>query len=138
MIAWWPGHVPANTINRSPAHIMDLLPTFLDLADTPYPTKYKGHEILPVEGESMTPLLAGKSRKMHDLYWYWSRNRAVRQGDMKLVWDNSVRVWELYNIAEDRCEANDLAGNQPELVKRMRSEERRVGEGCRSRWSAYH
>jgi arylsulfatase len=119
MIAWWPGHVPANTINRSPAHIMDLLPTFLDLADTPYPTKYKGHEILPVEGESMTPLLAGKSRKMHDLYWYWSRNRAVRQGDMKLVWDNSVRVWELYNIAEDRCEANDLAGNQPELVKRM-------------------
>jgi hypothetical protein len=67
----------------------------------------------------MTPLLAGKSRKMHDLYWYWSRNRAVRQGDMKLVWDNSVRVWELYDIAHNRCEANDLAGTQPERVKRM-------------------
>ena len=30
MIAWWPGKVPAGAINRSPAHIIDLMPTFLE------------------------------------------------------------------------------------------------------------
>ena len=119
MIAWWPGHVAANAINRDPAHIIDLLPTFLDLADTDYPQQYNGHEILPVEGRSMKPLLEGRSREMHDLYWYWSRNRAVRQGDMKLVWSNDVKVWELYNISRDRCEMNNLADEQPRIVKQM-------------------
>ena len=121
-IAWWPGEVPANSINRSPAHIIDLMPTFLELADTDYPTEYNGHKILPVEGISMTPLLQGKNRTGHEqLAWYWAGNRALRQGNWKLVWDklNPEKQWELYDLSQDRCELNNLANSKPEQVASM-------------------
>lgn len=121
-IAWWPEHIPANSINRDVAHIIDLLPTFLDFADAEYPKQYHGHEILPVEGISMRPLLSGKPREGHgQLAWFWANNRAIRQGDWKLVWDklNRDREWELYNIAKDRCETANLAKRFPERVASM-------------------
>ncbi len=123
MIAWWPGRVPAGYINRSAAHIIDLLPTFLKLAGAEYPKVYKGRKMLPVEGKSMVPLLFGKSREGHQsLSWYWAENRAIRQGDWKLVWDKLVESWELYNLGRDRCEAKDLAAEQPDRVAAMASD----------------
>ncbi|HAW27197.1 MAG TPA: arylsulfatase, partial [Planctomycetaceae bacterium] len=120
LIAWWPGKVPAGAINRSPAHIIDLMPTFLEMAETAYPKKYQGHDILPVEGVSMLPLLMGEEKELHDsLAWYWSGNRALRQGPWKLVWDKGVGKWELYDISADRCETKNLAEQQPERVKQM-------------------
>ncbi|WP_291172014.1 arylsulfatase [Gimesia sp.] len=120
LIAWWPGKVHAGSINRSPAHIIDLMPTFLELAGADYPKKYKGHEILPVEGISMLPLLQGEEKTLHDsLAWYWSGNRALRQGPWKLVWDKGVGQWELYDISADRCETKNLAKQQPDRVKQM-------------------
>jgi arylsulfatase len=121
-IAWWPEKIPANSINRDVAHIIDLLPTLLELADGRYPTTYRGNEILPLEGISMVPLLQGKPRQGHkQLAWYWSKNRAIRQGDWKLVWDklNEDKSWELYNVAKDRCELNNLAKQHPDRVESM-------------------
>ncbi|QDT27932.1 Arylsulfatase [Gimesia panareensis] len=119
-IAWWPGKVPAGTINRSTAHIIDLLPTFLEIADTKYPETYQGHELLPLEGTSMLSLLKGENKTLHDsLAWYWSSNRALRQGPWKLVWDKDVKQWELYNIGDDRCEMKNLADNHPDRVQKM-------------------
>ncbi len=120
MIAWWPGEIEGGAINRHPAHIIDLLPTFLDIADTEYPTTYHGHEILPVEGKTILPLLKGEVPEPREqLAWYWSRNRALRQGDWKLVWDSKIGQWELYNLQVDRCETNDLASKQPARVEQM-------------------
>ncbi|QDV51266.1 arylsulfatase [Gimesia fumaroli] len=119
-IAWWPGHIPADTINRSPAHIIDLMPTFLEMAGTDYPKTYQGHELLPLEGKSMLSLLKGEAKTLHDsLAWYWSGNRALRQGPWKLVWDTQVKEWELYDISADRCETNNLAAQHPDRVKQM-------------------
>lgn len=121
-IAWWPEAIPANAINRSPAHIIDLMPTFLELAGSDYPQEYNGHEILPVEGQTMVPLLKGQPREGHrQLAWYWAGNRALRQGDWKLVWDklNPNKQWELYDLSVDRCELNNLAAEQPERVEKM-------------------
>ena len=57
---------------------------------------------------------------MHDsLAWYWSGNRALRQGPWKLVWDKGVGEWELYDISADRCETKNLAKQQPERVQQM-------------------
>ncbi len=120
MIAWWPDHIPSGTINRQVAHIIDVLPTCLELAGGEYPSERQGYEILPCEGTSMLPLLLGDNRDAPEqLAWFWSRNRAVRQGDWKLVWEKSIKEWELYNIANDRCETNDLAHSHPERVERM-------------------
>ena len=120
MIAHWPSHVPPGVINRQPAHIIDLLPTFLDLAGLEYPKEHKGETILPCEGTTMTPLLHGRERPQPEyLAWYWSGNRAIRVGDEKLVWDKLVKQWELYDLSKDRCETNNLAGENPETVAKM-------------------
>lgn len=119
-IAWWPGHVPSGTINRRVAHIIDVLPTCLELAGGSYPANVSGNAILPCEGRSMLPLLRNEDREGHEqLAWYWSGNRAIRQGDWKLVWDKTTRDWELFDLSSDRCENHDLAGDDPERVGRM-------------------
>ena len=73
----------------------------------------------------MLGLLDGKGREPHkQLCWQWAGNRAIRQGDMKLVWDklNENKKWELYDLSKDRCEINDLAKQQPERVEAMKND----------------
>ncbi len=69
----------------------------------------------------MVPLLKGDSRAVHEqLAWFWSGNRAIRQGDWKLVWDKlAAKRWELYDLANDRCETEDLAALHPDRVEMM-------------------
>ena len=119
-IAWWPGRIQADTITRQPAHIIDFMPTFLELAGASYPSKQSAEEILPVEGRSLVPILDGKIREPHEqLAWEWSGSRALREGDWKVVWDSGGKQWELYNLAVDRCETQDLASADPERVERL-------------------
>ena len=121
-IAWWPGRIPATTVNRSVAHIIDLLPTFLELGGGAYPGSREGEALLPLEGRSILPLLQGGEWKREEpLLWHWSGNRAVRRGDWKLVWDKGVREWELYHLGRDRCETADLAADHPQRVRELAS-----------------
>ena len=122
MIAWWPKQIKANSINRQVAHIIDLMPTCVELGGGKHPNEYGGNEVLPLEGLSMVKLLKGETRKTHEnLFWYWASNRAMRQGDWKLVWDklSPDKKWELYDLSKDRCEVNNLAESQPERVETM-------------------
>jgi arylsulfatase len=122
MIAWWPKVIPHGTINRDVAHIIDFLPTLVELGGGDYPKQFKGIDVLPVEGKSMVSLLEGKSRKGHSqICWQWAGNRAIREGNWKLVWDklNSKKRWQLYDLAIDRCEINDMADQHPKRVERM-------------------
>ena len=119
-IARWPGHIKPNSWTNEVAHIIDLLPTFAELGKAQYPSHYKGNEILPVEGRSMTALLAGKTRVGHKfLYWEWAGNRAVREGNWKLCWDRGVKRWELYDIDADRTEMHNLANKHPDRVAKL-------------------
>lgn len=120
LIAWWPGRIQANTITRQVGHVIDFMPTFLELAGADYPKRYKGNDILPADGRSLIPIFAGLQRQAHPmLAWYWSGNRAIRQGDWKLVWDKNYKHWELYDLSADRCETNDLAAAFPDRVQQM-------------------
>lgn len=49
----------------------------------------------------------------------WAGNRAIRQGDWKLVWDKQVKEWELYDLSTDRTETDDLARKNPGHVAQM-------------------
>ena len=114
-IVRWPDRVQPGTLNNEVGHIIDLLPTCADIAGAEYPAS---EGILPCEGLPLTPFFRGTTRDGHDtLYWEWSGNRAVREGDMKLCWDKGVKRWELYNVVTDRTEMHDLAAEQPDLVE---------------------
>ncbi|MEC7883160.1 MAG: arylsulfatase [Verrucomicrobiota bacterium] len=122
-IAWWPGRVPSGGITKEVGHIIDFMPTFLELGAGKYPKKFNGKKIIPVEGKSLVNVLQGESRKGHDqLAWEWSGNRALREGKWKLVWDKYDKQWSLFDLVADRTETTNLAGNHPGLVRRLASD----------------
>jgi arylsulfatase len=76
-----------------------------------------GKPVLPLEGRSLIPAFAGKPIERDALYWEHEGNAAVRVGDLKLVRAGRGGAWELYDLAKDRTEQNDLAASQPERAK---------------------
>ena len=52
---------------------------------------------------------------------------------MKSIFNNSVAAAEKYGLGFDLIKGANIAG-----FEKVRSEERRVGKECRSRWSPYH
>ncbi|MHA6247386.1 arylsulfatase [Pontibacter sp. CAU 1760] len=119
-IAHYPGVIPAGQVNHQPAHLIDLMATSLDLAGVRYPEAYRGKAIKPLEGISLVPLLKGQPWQGHEaIFFEHEGNRAVRQGDWKLVSVYPEDDWALYNMQSDRSELNDLSHKFPEKVKAM-------------------
>ncbi|MBD3265362.1 sulfatase-like hydrolase/transferase [bacterium] len=122
MIVHWPkGMSGGGSVTEQPGHVMDIMPTCLDLAGAKYPEEYQGHRLLPLEGKSLLPILQGQTREPHaKLFFEHMNGRAVRMGDWKLVAHSSTpRQWRLYNLAADRTEMHDLAETHPDKVKEM-------------------
>ena len=120
MIVRWPGKVAADSITHQVGHIIDFMPTLLELAGSRYPTEFDGNDILPIEGKSLLPIFRGQKRDGHkSLSWELYGNRAIRQGDWKLVWGASEKQWELYDLKSDRSETNNLATRFPNRVAAM-------------------
>jgi arylsulfatase len=119
-IARWPGQVKAGTMTGQLAHIIDVLPTCLELAGAEPLAEINGEKTKPLEGHSLVPILRGKTRPApEELCWEWSGNCAIRRGPWKLVWDTLSRPlkWELYDMEADRTELHNLSDEKPELVK---------------------
>lgn len=121
-IARWPqGIAKPGTITDQSAHIIDFMPTFLDLAGRPWPQSIDGEPLLPLPGKSLRPVLAGDSGDLHDsLYFQLMDHRAIIRGNWKLVSDWG-RPWSLYDLAGDRSEMMDLSRTQPERFKELES-----------------
>ncbi len=108
-----------NNINRGVAHVIDFLPTCLELADAKYPKMINGEKTLPPVGKSLIPLINGKIKSTHNtLYWEHEGGRAIRIGDWKMS-ALPGKQWELFHISEDHTEINDLSKQHPEKVARM-------------------
>ncbi len=122
MVARWPATITPGTRADQVGHIIDFLPTFLDIAGADYPAAHPefGEDTLPLEGKSLLPVFQGKKRVPHEyLFWHWSTNRAARKDNWKLAWDKHAKTWELYDLIADRTEAHDLAARHPELVTEL-------------------
>ena len=120
LIARWPAGIEeAGSLTGQLAHVIDLMPTFLDAAGIESPTEFRGRHLHSLDGRSLLPILRGGVREPPgELYWQWSRGRAVRQGRWKLV---AVRNgdWELYDLEADGTELQNLAGQLPGRVAAM-------------------
>ena len=122
LIVSWPRGIAANrrgAIERQPAHVIDIMATVTAVTGARYPNEYHGHAIQPMEGVSLRAALDGRPlTRPHSLFWEHEGNRAVRSGNWKIV---SVYPdsWELYDIAADRVERNNVAARHPDIVKRL-------------------
>lgn len=135
LIAHWPsGFSQRKDWIRSPAHMMDIMPTILDAAGAEYPTRNTYGPIQPLEGISLLDAMQGKPLPSRSIGFDHQSAHAWRSGKWKLVWSKRMPTeikWELYNLEEDRCELNDLAGTFPEKVDQLAADweqwARRVG-----------
>ena len=120
LIAWWPGVIaPTGGISGELAHLIDITATCLELAGVKYPAQFEGRQVQPLAGRSLLPVLKGGPRAGHaSLCWATSGARAVRVGSWKLV-SPKTGPWELYDLAADRTELNNLAARDPERVQAM-------------------
>jgi len=118
-IAHWPAGLKAKGVFHQPAHLVDVLPTLMELGGASYPEKMGKRTVRKHDGISLVPVLRGKEWKGHDhLFFNFSNNYALRQGDWKIS-SCTGGAWELYNIAKDRFEQNNLASSQPDKVNSM-------------------
>ena len=119
MIVHWPAGIPqGGGFVRTPAHLVDILPTCAELAGTRRPEEFDGAKLEPLSGRSLLPLLQGGSIEERTLFWNFGNNRGVRRGPWKLV--SAVGgPWELYQMDADRTELNDLAASEPDRVREL-------------------
>jgi arylsulfatase len=76
------------------------------------------------------PAFTNKPLQRDALYWEHEGNAAVRVGDYKLVRKGGGGAWELYDLAKDRTELNDLAGQMPDKAKELAAKWNAWAERC--------
>lgn len=114
MIACWPNRIEPGTMTDFAGHLIDFMPTFLDLAGGNVGDELPGRSLVSVlDGENAT--------NARTLYWQFGAARAVRDGDWKAV-QKGKEPWELYNLAEDPVEVHDLSSAQPERLAALKAD----------------
>jgi arylsulfatase len=120
LIVHWPDRIKAHgELRMQVGHVIDVMPTCVDVAGASYPKEFDGKTILPMEGRSLVPAFADKPVEREALYWEHEGNAAVRAGDWKLVRLGRNGAWELYNLATDRTELHDLSPQQSSRATAM-------------------
>jgi arylsulfatase len=122
LIAHWPKEIPASRNGKfepQPGHVIDIMATCVDVAGATYPKEFNGKPITPLEGVSLRPAFNGKPlNRPNPIFWEHEENRAVLDGDWKLV-SIAHQPWRLYNVVADRTEQNDLASKESARVKQL-------------------
>ncbi len=122
LIVHWPRGIKARgELRHDVGHVIDIVPTLLELSGAHPEPNWQGVTAPPLPGLSLVPAFSGDGQIHHDfLFFHHIGNRALRMDDWKIV---SAREfgddWELYNLADDRCETVNLAAKQPDRVRRM-------------------
>ncbi len=109
-IACWPDMIRPGLQIDSPCHLVDVMPTCLQVAGATYPSEHNGYEIRDLRGQSLLePFQDPSWERDGAIYWEHEGNQAVRLGQWKLV-RRYPDDWELYDMATDRTEQIDLLG----------------------------
>lgn len=113
----WPGHIKPGVV-QGLSHVVDMYPTLAAIAGA------KMEKNKPLDGMNLWPAISEgtKTPREEVVYNVDPTGGAVRQGDMKLVWNAGLpgKV-ELFDIARDPGETTDLAAKDPELVARLQA-----------------
>jgi arylsulfatase len=132
-----PKLVKGRTIDGQYLNVMDVMPTFLDIAGAEFDaTTVRGRDVLPMDGTSFLATLGGATEPAHppDKVFAFELHgqRALRRGEWKMVWEQEPvniwwddepqphwKSWRLYNLANDPSEEFDLSAAEPELLAEL-------------------
>ncbi len=119
LIVHWPAGIAARgELRTQPGHVIDIMPTLLELAGTSHPPAFKDRPLLPLAGRSLVPAFQNRAMPPAALCWEHEGNKAVRLGDWKAV-TRGREPWALYHLATDRTETRDLADQHPDRVRAL-------------------
>ena len=118
-----PGVTQPGSVSHKPMVSMDFFPTMLDLAGLPLQPKRH------IDGQSLLPQLRGDDSGTRTFHWHyphyhgsaWKPGASIRDGDWKLIEFYHYKNFELYNLAEDPGERQNLAKAKPAKAKRLRA-----------------
>lgn len=120
-IVHWPAGIKdVDTLRHQPGHVIDLMPTLMDLAGVEQPETIDGLEVPRVHGKSLVPVIKdAEAKPPHESLWFFhDGHRAIRAGEWKLVARHQAPP-ELYQLSNDRCETRDLAKDHPDKVSEL-------------------
>lgn len=120
LIVHWPKGIRSrNELRHTPTHMIDFVPTVLELAGVKQESEIDGQPVPTAPGKSLVPAFEKDASIDRDcLWWLHEGNRAVRVGDWKLVAAKG-EPWELYDLKTDRAEQTNLASTMPDKVKEL-------------------
>jgi arylsulfatase len=109
-------------ISDAVVHVKDIPATILDAAGVSHPGTFAGKSVAPLQGKPLTAILGNQSSAVRGpedwIGWQLFGNRAIRQGDWKLLWickPFGAGQWQLFNLKDDPGETKDLAAENPAI-----------------------
>jgi arylsulfatase len=129
MIISGPGIQKQNEIHHGFTTLMDLAPTFYQIANITYPKTYKEQAIYPLKGTSLMPFLSNKAKEVHDSTYVFGLEHAgyamIRKGKWKITSSErpfKIENFSLYNLSDDIAEKNDLRKSKPKKYAELLNE----------------
>ncbi len=120
IVHWSEGVDNRGGLTNSVGHVIDIMPTVLEISGIEYPGYLGDYPLLPLEGKSLLGALKGEeSLNNRTLYYEHQGNWGIRHGDWMLVYYGIRGKRELYNMVEDRTQLNDLIGAKPKLAEEL-------------------
>jgi arylsulfatase len=119
-IAHWPTVIKTKgSISDTPAHLIDILPTCMEISNYDYHCKHQGENLPAFPGKSLLPLFKREVvEARRTLFFHYGKHRALISGKWKIV-SAYTDNWELYDLEEDRTELHDLAERYPDKVEEL-------------------
>ncbi len=121
-IVSWPNGIKARgEFRHSMGHVIDLLPTFLEIAGLDPLLERNGYKAPPLPGQSLLPVFKEDKETEREIYFSHEGNNALRQGKWKAVYSSyNDPKWQLYNMENDRTELHDKSSPYPEKVNDLK------------------
>ncbi|NUS53020.1 MAG: arylsulfatase [Nocardioidaceae bacterium] len=137
LILHWPGGIAARgEVRHQFHHVIDILPTVLEVAGLPLPETVNGVPQQPVEGTSMYYSFDAPDapERRRTQYFEMVGNRGIYHEGWSAVTRHGVPwlmteeprgfdddVWELYDTRTDWSQARDLAADDPQRLAELRA-----------------
>ncbi|MDO5070343.1 MAG: arylsulfatase [Neisseria zoodegmatis] len=130
----YPSKIKAGRIQSETLHVIDFVPTVLELTGAKRPKSYRGNKLLDMEGRSFLSVFNGKKMPERSLGWEFNNRKALYRGNWAAVRQNppyGTGKWELYNRKTDPSFLTNLAARHPQKTRFLAAEwdkyARRVG-----------